>query len=72
MNVYTYSEARQNLSSVLNEAKTMGKVLIKRKDGSSFAIIPEIKTKSPFDVPCLKTKIKLKDIIDSIRESREK
>ena len=72
MNVYTYSEARQNLSSVLNKAKTMGKVLIKRKDGSSFVIIPETKTSFPFDVPSLKSKVSKKDILDSIRESRER
>ena len=72
MNIYTYSEARQHLSTVLNKAKSSGKVLIKRKDGSSFAIIPENKTISPFDVPSLKTNVHRKDIIDSIRESRER
>jgi antitoxin (DNA-binding transcriptional repressor) of toxin-antitoxin stability system len=36
MNVYTYSEARQRLSSVLDSAKASGEVLIRRKDGATF------------------------------------
>ena len=72
MNVYTYSEARQNLSEILKKAKSSGKVIIKRKDGSAFAIVPEKNKKSPFDVPNLKTNISLNDIIDSVRESRER
>ncbi len=72
MNVYTYSEARQNLSEILKKAKSSGKVIIKRKDGSVFSIVPEKNKKSPFDVPNLKTNVSLNDIIDSIRESRER
>ena len=34
MNVYTYSEARQKLASVLDTAESTGKVLIRRKDGA--------------------------------------
>lgn len=34
MNVYTFSEARQNLASVLDEAQRKGAVRIKRRDGS--------------------------------------
>ena len=41
MNVYTYSEARQKLASVLKKAEATGKVLIRRKDGSTFALTPE-------------------------------
>jgi len=33
MVIYTYSEARQKLASVLDEAESKGKVLIQRKDG---------------------------------------
>lgn len=47
-------------------------MIIKRKDGSVFSIVPEKNKKSPFDVPNLKTNVSLNDIIDSIRESREK
>jgi hypothetical protein len=33
MNVYTYSEARQNLASLLDQAAREGEVRIQRKDG---------------------------------------
>jgi len=41
MRVYTYSEARQKLSMVLAQAENTGKVLIRRKDGRTFALTPE-------------------------------
>ena len=37
MEVYTYSEARQKLAEVLQQAESTGKVLIRRKDGLTFA-----------------------------------
>jgi hypothetical protein len=36
MNVYTYTEARQNLASLLDQAVRDGEVRIKRKDGQIF------------------------------------
>ena len=49
MHVVTYSEARQNFASVLDTSKKDGAVVVKRADGSSFRITPEIEKKSPFD-----------------------
>ena len=70
MNVYTYSEARQKLSSVLDSAKQSGKVLIKRKDGSTFSISPEVLPQSPLDVKGIKTDITTSEIVSFVRESR--
>ncbi len=70
MNVYTYSEARQKLSSVLDSAKRSGKVLIKRKDGSIFSLSPELQPESPLDIKGIKTDITSKEIVAFIRESR--
>ncbi len=71
MRVYTYSEARQNLSEVLN-ISLKEEVVIKRKDGNVFSIIPKIKTKkSPFDIKGVKTKATTADILNAVRESRE-
>ena len=50
MTTYTFSEARQNFASILEKAKMEGRVLIKRKDGSLFAIQPVTKKDSPLDV----------------------
>ncbi len=70
MKVFTYSEARQNLSKLLNIAQRE-EVEIRRKDGSVFSLIPKKKeAKSPFDVQGVKTKATTQDILDAIRESR--
>jgi prevent-host-death family protein len=71
MKVYTYSEARQRLSEVLNIARTE-EVIIKRRGGESFSIIYKKSQKSPFDVPGIKTRATTKDILDAIKESRSR
>ncbi len=53
MQVYTYSEARQKLARVLKQAESTGKVLIRRKDGRTFALVPEQIPSSPLDVPSI-------------------
>lgn len=40
MFVMTYSQARQNLSSFLDRAKTEGQAFINRADGSQFLVTP--------------------------------
>lgn len=70
MNIYTYSEARQNLASVLDTAKRSGKVLIKRRDGSTFALMPEPQTKSPLDVEGVDTDLRPGEMLDLVRHSR--
>ncbi|RLB24352.1 MAG: type II toxin-antitoxin system Phd/YefM family antitoxin [Deltaproteobacteria bacterium] len=72
MQVYTYSEARQKLAMVLKEAENKGKVIIRRKDGRTFALIPEKNAVSPLDVPSIKAKITTQEIVDIIREGRER
>ena len=70
MNVYTYSEARQRLSSVLDSAKRSGKVLIRRRDGSTFSLVPELQPRSPLDIKGIKTSVSTKEIVSFVRESR--
>ena len=72
MQVYTYSEARQKLASVLEQAETTGKVIIRRKDGQTFALTPEKTLSSPLDVPTIKATITTKEIVDIVREGRER
>jgi len=70
MKVFTYSEARQNLSELLNTAQNE-EVEIRRRDGSIFSVVPKTKKeKSPFDVVGIKTRATTQDILDAIRESR--
>jgi len=71
MKVYTYSQARQNLAAVLNQAKGE-EVLIRRRGGDSFVIVPKPREGSPFDVPGIKTKATTADVLSVVRESRSK
>jgi antitoxin Phd len=72
MQIYTYSEARQKFSEILEQAESTGKVLIRRKDGRTFALRPERDLSSPLDVPSVKADISTQHIVDIIREGREK
>jgi hypothetical protein len=72
MTIFTYSQARQNFASVLDLAKTEGKVLIRRKDGSLFALCPETPNDSPLDVAGIKTRATTQDIVKAVRESRQR
>ena len=71
MKVYTYSEARQRLSDVLNIARTE-EVVIKRRGGESFSIIYRKNIKSPFDILGIDTKATTEDILDAVKESRSR
>ncbi|MEA3358169.1 MAG: type II toxin-antitoxin system Phd/YefM family antitoxin [Thermodesulfobacteriota bacterium] len=69
MKVYTYSEARQKFSTILDIAKHED-VIIKRRGGEIFKVIFTKSSKSPFDVAGIKTKATTKDILNAVKESR--
>ncbi|MBN1941889.1 MAG: type II toxin-antitoxin system Phd/YefM family antitoxin [Phycisphaerae bacterium] len=71
MKTYTYSQARQNLSDVLNKAKS-DDVLIRRRGGDMFRVIPVTQKGSPLDVDGVKTKVTTKDILSAIRDVRKR
>lgn len=70
MNVYTYSEARQKLASVLDQAACAGQVRIRRKDGQMFVIRPEQRKTSPLDVEALDLDFGADEIVELVREGR--
>lgn len=72
MNTYTYSEARQRLATLLDQAKKEGKVLIIRKDGSIFELKSVVKKKSPLDVKGVNIKLEKEEIIDILKEVRSR
>ncbi len=71
MNVYTYTEARQNLASLLDQAAKEGEVRIKRKDGRVFVIRLLQRTQSPLDVEGIDLGITTQEIVDFIDEGRK-
>ena len=72
MKVYTYTEARRWFARVLDEARDGGEIRIKRRDGSEFSVRPVPSTGSPLDVSGVDTDVSIEDIMDAIRESRER
>ena len=72
MRVYTYSEARQNLASLLEAAQREGAVRIRRRDGQSFVLQPESSDASPLDVEGVDLGVTTDEIVSMIREGRER
>ena len=73
MKAYTYSEARENFSSVLEEAERDGAVEIRRRDGAIFRLSPAPRSKSsPLDVAGVKLKVNTDDLVAAVREGRER
>jgi prevent-host-death family protein len=70
MQVYTYSEARQKLASVLDKAEATGSVIIQRRDGRSFTLVPQKTPVSPLDVPSVGARISTGELVDLVREER--
>lgn len=71
MKVYTYSEARQRLASLLDQSRREGKVQIRRRDGQLFVVEPAATLGSPLDVPAVKAKLRPGELGELMREGRE-
>lgn len=69
--VYTYSEARQNLASLLEKAIRDGEVRVRRKDGQIFVITPEETGGSPLDVKGIELDLTQEEIVEFIHEGRK-
>ncbi len=72
MTIYTFSEARQKFASVLEKARSEGRVLIKRKDGSVFVIQPVSNRESPLNVKGIDLGLSASEIVDIVREIRKR
>jgi hypothetical protein len=71
MKVFTYSQARQALATVLDTARKE-EVLIKRRGGDTFVVTLRTTPKSPFDVPAVKTRATTEDVLAAVSESRSR
>ena len=72
MKTYKFSEARQNLAAVLDEAASTGEVRISRRDGRSFVIRPARTKRSPLDVPGIGINVSGEEIVRTIRSGRRR
>ena len=69
MKVYSYSQARQKLTEVLNRSRSEP-VLIRRRGGEVFRVSPQQPQGSPLDVPGVRTSATTADIVRAVREVR--
>jgi len=70
MNVYTYTEARQNLAKLLDQAAEEGEVMIRRRDGKVFVVKVQPQVQSPLDVEGVDLGISTDEILAFIEEGR--
>jgi hypothetical protein len=67
---YTFSQARQQLASLLDEASREGEIQIRRRDGRSFVVQPVVDGRSPLDVPAVATGLTTAEILALVRKGR--
>jgi hypothetical protein len=70
MKTYTYSEARQRLATLLDQARREGRVQIRRQDGSTFILQPVASSRSPLDVPGVQSTLRSGELVRLIRTER--
>lgn len=73
MKTYSYSEAQQNLSVILNTAVNED-VVIKRPDGIRFKLmyLQDKTSASPLNVEGITTDITTQELVNIVREQRER
>jgi len=71
MKIYSFKEARQKLSVVLDRASAEGEVRILGRDGGEYIVRPA-RSGSPLDVEGVETDITIDEIISAVREGRER
>ena len=72
MKTYTYSEARQRLATLLDQARRDGQVMIRRQDGTAFVVQPVVPASSPLDVPGVRSRLRRGELIEILRTERER
>lgn len=71
--IYTTSQIQKQLLTLLKKALSEGQIQFKSRDGQVFIIRPvRPAKKSPFDIRSIKLPIKTDDILQAVRESRER
>ncbi len=70
MKEFTYSEARQQFADVLDRARRDGAVRIRRRDGQTFILSPDVRRGSPLDVKGIDLGLGHREIVKLVREGR--
>ena len=74
--IYTVSQVQKQLADLLQKALREGQVQFKSKDGQVFVIRPlksgKTSKTSPLDVRGIKLSVTTNDILQAVRESRQR
>jgi len=74
--IYTVSQIQKQLAELLQKVLREGQVQFKSKDGQVFIIRPLLSAKasktSPLDVNGIKLSVTTNDILQAVRESRQR
>ncbi len=70
MKEFTYSEARQRFSALLDRARRDGAVRIRRRDGQVFVLRPDTRQGSPLDVPGINLDLTTEELLSTIEDGR--
>jgi antitoxin Phd len=68
----TYLDTQRDLPALLEEATRTGEIRIQRADGKTFVLTLEKEKRSPLDVPGVDLGVSTEEILNVIRESRER
>jgi hypothetical protein len=72
MTIFTDAEAEQQFSKVLEQARAQGEVRIKRADGAEFIVRPAARSALDVGGIDLHPPITLEEIVQVVREGRER
>ena len=71
MKEYRDIDLIRNLDMVLKAVETIGKIILRRDDGATFAITLEQPNSSPLNIPSIQSKISTNEIVEIVRSGRE-
>jgi hypothetical protein len=72
MTTFTLHEAEHGLKGILEQARRDGEVRIQADGGEEFVLKPAARVRSPLDVKGVDLKVTADDIVEAVRESRER
>ncbi len=72
MTTFTDQQARQHLDAVLELARQQGEVRIKAQSGEEFSVRAISRAPSPLDIPGVDVRLSKDEIVQAIREGRER
>lgn len=72
MTTFSDQQASRQLSAVFDAARRQGEARIKSKDGEEFSVRPVRPAKSPLDIPGVNLHLTAQEIVQAVREGRER